>query len=443
MDEKSKKGLRLLRVILLVLLLILAAAITAYLLWERAPEVTAKSEPMVIAVSRPGTRRTDAEAEKAGRTRKEGVYTLLLAGLDDGNGNTDTMMVARLDTNSHSLDVVSLPRDTMVNASWDIRKLNAAYAIGALNGGSGAESLCRHVGKLMGFEADSYAFVNLQAFVDVIDAMGGVDFEVPVAMDYEDLGQNLRIHLRPGYQHLDGYQAMGLCRFRSGYVNADLGRIEMQQQFLKACAEQFITLGNIPNVSKVVDILSKNLETDLSGGNIAWFLRQLLKCDSGNIRFHTAPSWETGMNGYSYTVLELDPWLEMVNTCLNPYQEAITAEDLDLVYSRGGSIGCTRERRFSFSDAPQVAVPAMETPVTTEAEIRFEPEEAIEPEPEGPQIVVVDLNEENTVPEREEPGGETVPEENADEPTEPDAAETSPETEPVISDGEPGIVIGE
>ncbi len=346
MDKKDKKPPRLLLGILLGLLLLLIAAVCAYMIWERAPEVTAQTRPLVVAVSKPAARRTPAGEEQRGRTRRDGVYTLLLAGQDNGNGNTDTMMVARLDTNERSLDAVSIPRDTMVNASWQIRKLNAAYAMGAWNGGSGAESLRLHVARLIGFEPDNYAIVDLNAFVQVVDALGGVDFDVPIAMDYEDRGQDLTIHLQPGPQHLDGYQAMGLCRFRSGYADADLGRIEMQHRFLQACASQFITLGNIPNVSRVVEILSGSLETDLTGGNIAWFLRQLLRCRSENIRFFTAPSRPTDAGGISYTVLELEPWLEMVNASLDPYREPIAAEDLDLVFSRGGALGCTSVRRF-------------------------------------------------------------------------------------------------
>ena len=346
MDRKNGKILRLALGVLLGLLLLLAAAVCVWRIWARAPEVTAQTRPLVVAVSKPAAHREPEGAAMPARTRKDGVYTLLLAGRDNGNGNTDTMMVARLDTEARALDVVSIPRDTMLNTGWQIRKLNAAYAMGALNGENGAESLCRHVARLTGFEPDNYAIVDLNAFVRVIDALGGVDFDVPVAMDYEDRGQNLTIHLQPGPQHLNGYQAMGLCRFRSGYADADIGRIEMQHRFLLACAEQFITLGNIPHVAEVVDILSHSLETDLSGGNIAWFLRQLLRCRSEDIRFYTAPSRPTDAGGISYTVLELDPWLEMLNTSLNPYREAIAAEALDMVFSRGGALGWTAARRF-------------------------------------------------------------------------------------------------
>ena len=359
MDGKKGKGLRLLLGLLLGAAALAITALCVWRIWARAPEVAAETRPLVIAVSKPSTRGTQTP-ESGGPTRREGVYTLLLAGQDDGNGNTDTMMVVRLDTEKRQIDAVSLPRDTMVNASWQIRKLNAAYAMGALNGGSGAESLCRHVQRLTGFPVDSYAIVNLSAFVQVIDALGGVDFDVPMAMDYDDIGQNLAIHLQPGPQHLDGVQAMGLCRFRSGYADADLGRISMQHRFLQACASQFITLGNIPNVGRVVEILSRNLETDLSGGNIAWFLRQLLRCRGEDIHFHTAPNQPESSGGISYTVLELDPWLEMINTCLNPYQEPVEATDLDLVFTRGGRLGWTAERRFSAADTEEAAIPAMQ-----------------------------------------------------------------------------------
>ena len=342
----NRKKRRVLWGILLGLLLLLAGAVCVYMVWERAPEVTAGTRPLVVAVSKPLVRETPDTAAEKTRTRKDGVYTLLLAGRDNGNGNTDTMMVARLDTEARRVDAVSIPRDTMVNAPWQIRKLNAAYAMGALSGGSGAESLRGHVARLIGFEPDNYAILDLDAFVRVVDALGGVDFDVPVAMDYEDRGQDLAIHLQPGPQHLNGGQAMGLCRFRSGYADADLGRIEMQHRFLQECASQFITLGNIPNVSKVVEILSDSLETDLHGGNIAWFLRQLLRCRSEDIHFSTAPNRPADAGGISYTVFELDPWLEMLNENLDPYREAITAADLDLVFYSGGGLGCTARRRF-------------------------------------------------------------------------------------------------
>ena len=184
--------------------------------------------------------------------------------------------------------------------------------------------------------------------------------------------KDLSIHLRPGEQLLNGQQAMGLCRYRSGYSNADLGRIEMQQRFLKSCADQFISLGNIPNLPKVVQILAEHLETNISAGNIAWLLRQTLQCRSEDIHFSTAPTALDTVDGYSYTILELEPWLAMVNASLNPYRETIRAEDLDLIYRRDGGIACTA-----------VIANKAETLQTTMAE------ESIRPA--GPRVSVVEL----------------------------------------------------
>lgn len=336
-----------------------------------------RPEVQTVAVSRTAAipaMETQTAAEP-GKTRREGVYTLLLAGLDDGNGNTDTIMLARLDSNARRLDVVSIPRDTMVNTRWNVRKLNAAYTVGVLSGEDGGESLRRHVAKLSGIEADYCAIVRLGVFERAVDLLGGVDFDVPMAMDYEDLEQGLRIHLQPGMQHLSGAQALGLCRFRSGYPSADLGRIEMQQRFLRECAAQFIRLGNIPNLPKLVSLLSENLETDLSAGTIGWFLRQLLRCPSENIHFTTAPCAADTVRGISYTVLELEPWLELVNESLNPYTQPITTAELDLIYLQDGVLGCTGEPRFTIAETPEEAVPAM----------------AAETVPETPRIVVVEL----------------------------------------------------
>jgi len=325
--------------------LVLAAALIV--LGALRPEKEAAVRPVwVTATARPLKTSLAAPAQQPGGERRRGVYTLLLAGQDNGNGNTDTLMVVRLDTTQHSIDVVSIPRDTMINTAWQIRKINAAYSMGVYEGGSGPEALCRYVAGLTGFEPDGYAIVNLSAFVRAVDAMGGVYFDVPFAMDYEDSTQNLSIHLKKGYQLLTGTQAMQLCRYRSGYASADLGRIDMQQRFLKACAAQFIERGSIPNAVRVVEILASELETDMSAARIAWLMAQVLACKSENIRFSTAPSLADTVGGYSYTILELEPWLELLNRCLNPGSLPITAAELDLVYAQDGQIRCTAAAKF-------------------------------------------------------------------------------------------------
>ena len=205
---------------------------------------------------------------------------------------------------------------------------------------------------------------------------------------------------------------MGVVRYRSGYANGDLGRIETQQKFLKAVASQFIRLGNIPNVSEVVSLLAKNMDTDLSAANIAFFLRQALMCSSEDINFHTMPNTPDMVYGLSYTFVELDPWLEMINQCLNPYNAAVTAANLDVVYKSGGTVLSTSGNlRGSWyysatptanttptpSPEPEPSVPPEEggevTPVPPETpEESQPPEETVTPEPppeESGEVIII------------------------------------------------------
>ena len=316
-----------------VFALIGIALYCVYMLWEKAPDVEPEA-PKAISTEKT----SDSDIEPVSPDRQQDIYTILLVGNDDGNGNTDTIVVGRLDTVNHTMDFVSIPRDTLVNLDWNVRKINAVYAGTANSGGVAIDGLKTQIRNLIGFNVDCYAVIDLDVFVDTVDLMGGVWFDVPQAMHYEDPGQNLYIHIDAGYQCLNGEQAMGVVRYRSGYANGDLGRIEMQQQFLKAVATQFIRLGNIPNISQVVSLLAQNMDTDLSAANIAFFLRQALLCDSEDINFHTMPNTPDMVYGLSYTFVELDPWLEMINQCLNPYNAAVTAANLDVVYKSGGTI---------------------------------------------------------------------------------------------------------
>ena len=116
------------------------------------------------------------------------------------------------------MDFVSIPRDTLVNISWNIRKINAVYWGTVNSGGVGIDGLRQQVKNLLGFDVDCYAVIDLNVFIDTVDALGGIYFDVPCDMDYEDSSQNLYIHVKAGYQLLDGETAMGVVRFRSGYA---------------------------------------------------------------------------------------------------------------------------------------------------------------------------------------------------------------------------------
>lgn len=274
--------------------------------------------------------------------RKKGCYTFLIAGKDRAAGLTDTVLVGMLDTENKSLKFVSIPRDTAVNVAYRPKKMNQYYAAAENNGKDGVEAMIAGVEKIVGYRVDSYAIFDVEVFVELIDAMGGIDFDVPVDMDYEDWGQDLSIHVSKGYQHLDGYEAMGVFRFRNSYANGDIGRIDVQHQMLKAMTSQFLKLHNIPNLNKLIDIYEKEVITNLSAGNVMFYVKEFLKLDESAIGFETIPANYNGVkNGMSYVFIYVDEWLEYLNTWLNPYTTEITAANVDILYESNGQVVAT------------------------------------------------------------------------------------------------------
>ena len=130
--------------------------------------------------------------------RKDGFYTVLLCGTDDGNGGSDTIMLAAVDTENKEINVLSIPRDTLVNEDWTVKKINSAYNRG------GIDAVQEQVEKIVGFPVDFYVAVDLNGFIELVNAIDGIDFEVPINMNYDDPAQNLHIHFSAGQQHLDG-----------------------------------------------------------------------------------------------------------------------------------------------------------------------------------------------------------------------------------------------
>ena len=135
---------------------------------------------------------------------------------------------------------------------------------------------------------------------------------------------------------------MGVFRFRNSYANGDIGRIDVQHQMLKAMTSQFLKLHNIPNLSKLIDIYEKEVITNLSAGNVMFYVKEFLKLDERAIGFETIPANYNGVkNGMSYVFIHVDEWLEYLNTWLNPYTTEITAANVDILYESNGQVVAT------------------------------------------------------------------------------------------------------
>ena len=315
----------------LIVSAILIIIIAGTLIWwfgdQRAPEIASFDEDSLendAVAPEEEVSITDLSDRELGR-----FYTILVVGYDQIGANTDTMMVARFDTVEKKLNIVSIPRDTLVNVSWPDKKINSIY----LAKGESIDGLKKGVEDILGFKVDSYAFVDTLAFEKIVDCVGGIFFDVPCDMHYYDPVQDFRIDIDKGYQWLSGENALKVCRYRNTYPMGDIDRIGVQQDFLKAAIPQILSLGNALKAPELLGIILDNLQTDLSFGNMKWYITKLLSMQPEDISFMLMPANTCCLiNGGSYVSIYVDDWMEMVNTYLNPLNTAIKPENCNILY---------------------------------------------------------------------------------------------------------------
>ena len=309
--------------------------------------------------------------------RKENFWTFLVIGRDTGGGgNTDTMLLAAYDIENQKLNVMSIPRDTMVNYGDRVRKINGVYNV-AGRGEEGLAALDQEITELLGFAPDFRIVVEWKAVGELVEALGGVWFDVPRDMYYYDPTQDLLIDVDAGYQKLNGDKAMQVVRFRdgvNGYRNGDLGRIETQQAFLKAVVEQCLQIENIVRINELAKVFTENVTTELTVNNLAWFAQQAIfgGLDMENVNFFTMPNesaavWSsTYQNFQSYVVADREELIEVVNAYLNPYKDDLQLSELDLAYvDSNGVIRTTKGANLGSALRPASANTPAPTPAPT------------------------------------------------------------------------------
>ena len=282
--------------------------------------------------------------------RPSGIYTILVAGIDEF-GLADTMMLVAIHTLSQEVHVVNIPRDTLIDVSWNIAKINSVIAM------TSVDRLMHEIERITGFLPDHYITVGLPAFERLVDTLGanqgGIEFNVPIRMLYDDPSASPPLHIDffPGYQRLDGRQALQVMRFRNnndgtGYPVPDLGRIQTQQAFLHVIANELLQLQNLLQLRELAQIFLDEVNTNIPLHAMLWYLQEMYQMDVENIFFHTMPS-EMGVwtRGGSYVVIEFAPWLEMINAYLNPFPETVTAEHVRLFTRANGEIALVGNER--------------------------------------------------------------------------------------------------
>lgn len=344
----------------------------------RPPQITTMIDPETgeeIQVEIPGL----------SNDRKDQFYTFLVVGKsqETGGGLTDTMLLAAYDVPNQSLSVMSLPRDTWVVYNGRTRLLNTVYnTAGGDKDGKGVQGLKRAVKDLTGVYPDFYVTLEWEAVGELVDAIGGVDFEVPFNMYYNDLSQHFKIDLKKGWQTLNGEQAMGLIRWRHnsddrgnisdsyGYAEGDIGRIKTQQSFLKAVIKKCLQPDVIlKNLGGYITIFQENVETDLSVGNLSYFVKSAVGgLDMDHVAFSILPNGSAGDGAHLLPAGR--QIVKAINEGFNPYLEDIQLGELQLA---------TKSPLAVESPKPSESADPDESPEPSEG--TQDPEES--PEPSG------------------------------------------------------------
>ncbi|NLK87449.1 MAG: LCP family protein [Clostridiaceae bacterium] len=214
---------------------------------------------------------------------------ILLLGLDRDKTRCDAIMLLNFDPKSPALNILSIARDTRVFTGRGYRKINSFYSSG------GAGGVAREVSGITGLPVHYYVTADFKGFRKVIDTLGGVEFNVPFRMNYDDPTQNLHIHLKKGVQVLNGKKAEQLVRYRKGnykgqgYTEGDIGRIRMQQDFMKALIDQKLKLRYLSRADDIFAILADYVKTNITISDIARYASGASKLSSSSIKTFVLP----------------------------------------------------------------------------------------------------------------------------------------------------------
>ncbi len=262
-------------------------------------------------------------AQTVGKGDRRDICNVLLLGRDESAGLTDVIMVVSFDMTNSSAAVLQIPRDTYAEYTSDsYKKLNGAYSR------LGAKGLCEFLSQSLCVDINYYAVVDLDALGDIVDMLGGVEVDVPFDLDYEDSEQGLYIHLKKGRQLLDGKSAGHFVRYRSGYAQGDVGRIDAQKMFLSAFIKRVKEKASVLTVGAIAISLLDDVNTNFPLPKLISVLGKAVSIDDGAITLLTLPGAAAiaKKSGASYYVMSRESALEALRRY---FGILVASEDFD------------------------------------------------------------------------------------------------------------------
>lgn len=246
---------------------------------------------------------------------------MLLMGIDSMNFEessgvrSDTIMLFNINRDNGKISILSIPRDTRVEIAGrnNREKINHSFAYG------GPELTVDTVSDLLGVEIDYYVVADYQMVSDYVDLLGGIEFDVPIDMSYSDpyADPPLEIDLKAGKQTLDGDKALQYLRYRKGYKNADIGRIEAQQSFLKSLIKETAKPSILFKIPGIYKIYRSGINTDIPVSTMVLYGFSIFKYDIDNLDSETLPGSPKNIDGISYYIHSEEKTAELIERMFN------------------------------------------------------------------------------------------------------------------------------
>ena len=254
----------------------------------------------------------------------EPLYCLVMGISEDISTElTDTIMLCAYFPQEQKVSILSIPRDTFVgddpNNTTSYDKINALYQ-------TSPERTLQAVRELTGVDVRNYVVINNNALIKLIDAVGGIYFDVPIDMWYDDETQNLHIYLNKGYQLLNGENSVKVLRFRHNndmstyppeYGEQDIGRMRTQREFIKAAAKQILSTSNILKLNELLEIVFDNVQTNLSISDLIKYVPSATEFNTDNMQTDALSGVADYLGALSFFIVDEDTSEQKVSSLFN------------------------------------------------------------------------------------------------------------------------------
>lgn len=232
------------------------------------------------------------------------------SGVTTEQNRTDTMILAKVNFDKGTVDMLSIPRDSRVLVRGRYDKINHAHHYGGL------KLAMQTTRNFLGLDIDYYVRVNFFSVKDIVDTLGGVEVNVPVRVDVaED-----NVHLNPGVQVLNGKQALQFARFRAGYLDGDLGRVKAQQLLVEALLKELVKPKNIAKIPELVDVVKKTVNTNIPFSKIAKLALKAGNLSTDKFKANIVPGQSQMIDDLSYYVPDRIALNKIINESFSDYK---------------------------------------------------------------------------------------------------------------------------